>query len=431
MNGVNPMADDDLSKIAVEEVLRPLKEGVLSDLRYWLRSLPWLARVNIVIAGIILGGVSHYYEALAKWISLDHKLSRVLFSPVVPPLEGDEREDLDRAIANKSKQLFSRLDQSANFDVQAWTTAEIILALPDKHIDKDNAISFFNRNMGPAASEFGAHATFAWRKWPTNRYPPSITVSSWVLLAMAQLEARASDDQIGFVLDNQMSNGGWPVYPISKSTQSEMYSSADATATAVWALSEQLKLLTPNEDHNSIETAIRRGASWLFSQADQTTAHWKDYPSGRDLLAVSGFVLHVLHKSSEYDLAGLDRVWLKNLPAAIPRPDQFDSSNRTIFSSGNEPVQTDDTRYYTLPWLVAATLDAYPSGNPAERAFALARLESIFATHPLDTLKANDEDDWIVALCLIGIHGLNVAEAPTASHFDVLQGILPPDFAAP
>jgi len=59
-----------------------------------------------------------------------------------------------------------------------------------------------------------------------------------------------------------------------------------------------------------------------------------------------------------------------------------------------------------LVWLIAATIDAYASGNIVERAFALSWLERVIASEPLEQVKADSDDNWIAAELLIALKGL-------------------------
>lgn len=387
-----------------KEKLKPFIRRVLRPFHRWFVRLPWIGQAGLLLSGTIMLGSWDFHDSLSRWTSLDRRLAQVIWSGRnKPPIAGDLREALARAMANKKEQLYARLDQGGDFAGQAWTTAQMILALQGRRIDPAKAVAYLRRQRGPGSPDFGSASAFAWAKYPTKLYPPHVSATAWVLLSFAQLQQHATAQELKFVLDTQrLSSGWWPTYP---SDDSERNASIDATASATWALYEQQKIGVDDPD-GRVDKAIRAGASWLYSQHIQNAARWKDYPSGREMWSISGLALHVLHVTNRYDLDELDRLWLRNLPASIPRPDDFEISAKTVFRRQNEPIQTDETRYYTLPWLIAATIDAYPKGNIVERAFALAWLERAFEARPLELLKADDSDEWIVALLLIALDEL-------------------------
>jgi hypothetical protein len=393
----------------LKEILQPIVERWIRTVTLWLRRLPFLAQANIVLAAAIVGLTWEFSGALSQWTSLDDRLVRVAVSGrSKPPIARDLRERLLPEIRNRTEQLHAQLrqhyaaqPQPGSFYFTAWTTAEIVAALTDRDIDAAQTIAYFNRERGPGSERFGPSSAFGWAKYGKAGYPPHLDVTSWVLLAFAQLHYSVDSKELEFVLGSQKQAGWWPIYP---SSDDERNASCDATAMTIWALHEQLAVGAPDRD--KITLAVASGAQWLYSQRSPKTARWRDYPAGRPLLSVSGLALHALHMVGGYDLKDIDRLWLRSLPNTLPRADEYDVSARTVFRSSNDPIQTDDTKYYSLPWAIVATIDAYPNGNIFDRAFALNWLERVIAASPLETLKGDNHDNWVLALNLLALKRL-------------------------
>jgi hypothetical protein len=380
----------------------------------WIKRLPLLAQTNLLFVGIISGVSWEYHDALSPWTSLDGRILRVVLSEASkPPIATELRDNLNRDIKNRTEQLFAQLNKhyqqvndNGEYAFSAWTTAEIIVALKDRAVDADKTVAYFNRTRGPGSKEFGAESSFVWSKYQTPRYPPHLDVTSWVVLALAQVDRLVDPQVLDFILSAQKSAGWWPVYPSSGDAWN---ASTDATAMAILALKEELAAGNQYK-RAEIAAAISNGAQWLYSQQVANAARWKDYPNGRPMLSISGLVLHALHtancfdsKTNCFDLAAIDRLWLRTLPNKVPRATDDDISGRTVFGGPNQPIQTDDIRYYPLPDAVMATIDAYPSGSVFERAFALFWLERVLETRPLEKLKGDADDNWILAVNLIAL----------------------------
>jgi hypothetical protein len=282
-----------------------------------------------------------------------------------------------------------------------WATAQIIVALTGRSqqslLEKETAAAYFNAEMNASSS--------AWSRYRGPNYPPHLGVTAWVLLSLAQLGQPATAGQLEFLLLSQKRDGWWPLYP---SDDTDWNASTYATALATWALHEQLRKPGFRDGGQRIESAVARGTGWLYAQRVAGAARWMDYPGGREMLALSGLALHVLHLTNRYDMTDVDRLWLKSLPGTVPRAEYFEVSARTIFRGPwrDGAVGTDDVRHYPLSWAIAATIDAYGSGSLVERAFALSWFERVLATAPLEQLKGDSGDEWIAAELLIALSQL-------------------------
>src|SRR5271167_3442076 len=72
----------------------------------------------------------------------------------------------------------------------------------------------------------------------------------------------------------------------------------------------------------------------------------------------------------------IDQYWMSNLPANLPSiEDQVNSGQPLSLANGD--IFTDSTHNFTLPWLIIATVDAYPQGNTLQRARALRLFDQI------------------------------------------------------
>jgi hypothetical protein len=229
-------------------------------------------------------------------------------------------------------------------------------------------------------------------------------------LALATLGQPAEEAQIEFLLANQKPDGWWPIYPASASSDN---ASSYATALCVWALSEHLNRgLVPPTHVKRVEAGTDRGLAWLLSVRVTGRARWSDYPLvpvGRESVGISGLVVHVLHHARKSNVSAIDRLWLNDLPPAVPAVVEFEASNKTVKNEAGIAVQTDDTRHYALQWAVVATADAYPYGTLWERHAAAGWMER--ALKPLGPSEEADmaalkAGPWVAAELLIALRHL-------------------------
>jgi hypothetical protein len=144
-----------------------------------------------------------------------------------------------------------------------------------------------------------------------------------------------------------------------------------------------------------------------MAQRGSPPARWFNYPfnSGRQpLVSISGLVLHTLHVASRVPPAELEKEWLDHLPEVMPA----DVGENQYFDTPtvSEGLANDYYVQVKLPWVIAATADAYWSGSLFQRARASVFLQRALtqkSVQAADTLMS-----WWRAELLIGMrHALS------------------------
>jgi len=195
-----------------------------------------------------------------------------------------------------------------------------------------------------------------------------------VLYALALYDQPAEPQEIAALLDRQGAEGWWSMFP---ATPDPGNASTAATAWASLALHAQLSrnLIGP-EQRERAGAAIRNAAAWLRSRAEPGRARWTEYAPDHtaeheDYLAVSGLVVHTLRTIS--DDAEFDGRWLAELPKQVPGLNENETAKGQVFRSKNQ-FTLDDVRHYRFPWMLTATVEAFPRGSNLEKAQALVWL---------------------------------------------------------
>jgi hypothetical protein len=274
--------------------------------------------------------------------------------------------------------LPARLDKKSKFAGDAWTSAQILLALREndpgyagkvgvRQIDR-----FFRQIAGPECT--------CWRKLPQGQYPNNVGVTGWVLWALGAYGIPATKGEVEHLLATQNKEGWWPMFSDSKSARS---ASSYATAVAALALQSQAGVKAYQGERERLLKSAQRGAEWLKAHAVSGKTRWKDYPAWPDaakqgeFLGLSGFALFALHRVGAPALVEFDRDWLRGLPDEPPAAQASDSAPKPV-PIGKRSVP-DETRHFALPWAIAATVLAYPSGSLSERMRAMRWLERALA----------------------------------------------------
>ena len=337
----------------------------------------WVSRSDRRKLGAALVAVAVLGSGLAAIFSeTTGRTFRVIFSSDgVVPVSGAIR----RAAGEKAKQLAAaleaRTDRRGKFTGEAWTSAQVLIALGERDPGKARIKSieqFFRSVAGPECA--------CWRRLPRGEFPNHVGVTSWALWAMARYGIPAHKAELEFLLSVQQRDGGWPQFA---GAQEPKFVSSYGTAAAILALHEQSALPGNRAQAKRVRAAVERGAEWLKKRAVEGGARWADYPdwpeakSRAEFLGLSGFVLFALHRVGAPGLEALDRDWLGRLPAEVPGASQAGASRKTV-QVGKRSYR-DDTRYYALPWAILATAAAYPGGSLGERVRTTGWLERALA----------------------------------------------------
>jgi len=295
----------------------------------------------------------------------------------IAPLPAEVRRAAHEQAERLAAALDARLDKKRRLAGVAGVSARILIALAegDAHCASASlartAEKFFRSVAGPEC--------LCWRKLPDSRYPDDVGVTAWVLWALSDYGIPAHKGEIEFLLSSQMRSGAWPQFSAAKQ---DRFASTYATAAAIVGLAAQSGLQPDRARSERMRQAMERGAAWLRSGAGPSGASWTDYPAWPDaseqkrLAGVSGFALFALHRAGAPDLAALDRDWIRNLPADLPA-DDGEASGKPV-RIGRHSYQ-DDTPHYALPWMVLATVFAYPNGSLFDKVAATRWLEGRLA----------------------------------------------------
>ena len=339
----------------------------------WLKRQGAL-RLGLAGAAVLLVLVIAFAAAYARTIGLYYRAATASAARV--PLESEVR----RAAREKAKQLAAaldrRLDKRARFARDVSISASVLVALEEsdagyaRRIDAKLIERYFRALAGPECA--------CWRALPDGRYPNHVGITSWVLRAMAGYGIPAQIGELRFLLSTQTRAGAWPLFAGAKE---ERFASSYATAVAILALHEQAALHANSKLKGQLAAAVERGAEWLKKHAVRGGARWADYPSwpkrGNESLGVSGFVLVALHRVGAAGLEGLDRDWMRQLPADAPAATDSDAPAKTVLVGKRS--YPDRTRYFRLPWSVLATAAAYPNASLSGKAGAIEWLERALA----------------------------------------------------
>jgi hypothetical protein len=355
-----------------------------------------LCAAALVVVVVLGGGLAAIFPEAAG------RYGRVMFtSNRFVPLPDETRQ----AVGEKAKQLAAaldrRLDRKRKLAGEAWTSAQILVALRERdpaypsRIDVKLVEQYFRSAAGPECA--------CWRRFPQGKYPSHVGVTSWALWTFAQYGIPAHKNELEFLLSTQGSDGGWPLFA---GAQEQKFASSYGTAAAILALHEQSAFEPDPKQRKRLASAVDRGADWLKSRAVGSRARWADYPAWpgaeEEFLGVSGFVLFALHRVDASWLGSLDRAWVRDLPAQAPAALRGEASARTVqVGSRSYP---DETRYYELPWTILATVEVYRSAWIFGKVRAVQWLERALAPGAsIYALTGREKNAEIVAEALLAL----------------------------
>ena len=145
---------------------------------------------------------------------------------------------------------------------------------------------------------------------------------------------------------------------------------------------------------SQVEDAIARGVAWLqTTRAD--SGKWKPYPNMANSKvsdSVSGLVLHTLHVADPSGLRDLDRDWLSSLPRDPPEATAMEGD--FVVLRGSNIARIDHFKQIELPWMLIATVDAYPSGDVSEKGRARNWIDAALSEHSVLTADATTNEWW-------------------------------------
>ena len=345
----------------ISEALAETKKRLLV---IWRRLPLWFHLV--VVCFVALCAVAWRYEDfVVKHGRVIRMLPRVAFAEDSIVLTPDSAKVVRTAITTLQREGASDLAASARFPpivmYEAWPAAQAIVSTLNPRQDVLVAIS--------KQKDASCHC------WPQfSNLPPNIAATAWVLRAYALAKQSPGEMEVEFLLTRQC-DGAWPLYDATHDQ------STFATALAVLALYDLVHAgVLSAEQLPHAEVALDRGVAFL--RGSNSGNRWRYYPARSDSSvsdADSGLTIYTLHYVGKGD-AKLDRLWLDSLPHdnLSSRDDEISNTRWLYRSDVSQPPVPDSVRHLRLPWIVAATVSAYPSGGLWQRAKAAALLEEIF-----------------------------------------------------
>jgi hypothetical protein len=246
---------------------------------------------------------------------------------------------------------------------------------------------------------------WCWRETPQAQ--PHTGATGWVVFSMSQLGMKTPQPTLDFMLKMQSPEGWWPLYPAKLEPSN---ASTYATAWAALALCSQLQLRPSDGDDDasvaSAKFAVENALNWLAKNEVVRAARWVDYPantSSRRSISISGLVIHVMNQCRYTEgLGALHQHWLDALPFEVTNANTTEASNADIFL--DKGLEFDRTRHYVLQWTLIATVDAYLSGNLAQRAAAVQWIERILKPTLLGPEVRSQR--WVAAELLFALNYL-------------------------
>ncbi len=389
----------------VRTKLEQLLETLIAPWWSKLLAASWRVRLAALVVIAVVAAAAAFPRELWRLTKQGYYVPRTVWAgPTVVPIS--------KATADRNRQNVQRLVTVVASElpphhpkhIAPWTAAQGVLSVTGIGLADPAAFSALVRSQSDPSCSC----------WTELVGQPVLTrcffISGWVLAALASLRVPATAGELAFLLDHQHAEGWWTTFAVGDRPE---YASTYTTAWAVMGLRLQRAAgLVAAETSTRVDTAIRKGTAWLLSSRIQGTARWKPYPRlalSVPSESVSGTVLHALHVAGAHNLAQLDRQWLDSLPATIVTADQDEKNFVVLRTSSGEAV--DHFVQIKLPWMLAATIDAFANGDVRQRARALEWIEQTL-DHPSVAAAETQPESWWRAELLYALRHASSASAP-------------------
>jgi hypothetical protein len=364
--------------------------SVLDPAAKWILGLSWLKRLVALL--VILGGIALWQHpaVVQDFASYSGRLVRVARAdPTRLPLE---KKLLKRINAARTRLLAANINDAnlvGSGGLTGWSAAQVLLAVAQpgpRSAEEDSLITYVRATRLSGCS--------CWPELNDEDERHAWTfVSGWVMAALAEKKAASTEQELAFLLQQQNTSGSWSSIP---KLGPGPYESVYTTSWAVMGLVMQLDagLVADAKLAAQARRAVQRGAAWLLSKRG-ANARWKPYPhlaSSSISGSISGLALHTLHLAVPDLAADVDQAWLDNLPAsAVPASL---GENYYVEIKQSSTRQIDHFVQLTMPWMLIATVDAYPNGNLLQKARALSWVERTLGHESVKNADAEQENWW-------------------------------------
>jgi hypothetical protein len=350
----------------------------------------WTFRLSV----LVLGGVIVLSWHKADIVSENYRLG----VSVLRIATADNSFALDSETKAKLISTTERLDKTVKTDLTSiaeltpWSIAQSIVALEGNKPTTSRpgyaqkAISLIRSNE--------TNGCFCWAETSTSKETGEMCtfIAGWVMLAFSNLGETISDGELAHILGAQKAEGWWPMF---EDKTDEAFASTYSTAWIVLGLAEMNRReLISSTMRSRAEDAVARGVAWLLTTRTDL-GKWKPYPNtakSRESDSISGLVLHTLHVADPSGLRELDRDWLSSLPRTPPEASFQEGSY--VEMRGSNKGRIDHFQQITLPWMLIATVDAYPSGDIFQRARARNWIDSALSERSVLAADADTTTNW-------------------------------------
>jgi hypothetical protein len=377
----------------VIEYFRKKLEAILDSILdpIWQRVMG--ASIKVKVATLLVCGSAVAATANPEMTSRLYSQSVDLFEVVTVD---QSKIPLHYAVVEKTRATATRLSittkadllKLANGYMTPWSTAQAAAAtngLNAGAFDKQSVTEFIRSHKAPNCD--------CWTELPEETNSPHcVFISGWIMASLAEMSIPASSGEIRYALKTQHDDGSWHTFDVADQPQ---YSSTYSTAWLLIGLVQQrAKGFIDDGEAPNVESAVTRAVGWLLAHRMQG-ARWKAYPelnSSVESESISAVALHALHVASPDQIAALDREWINSLKdQSVPASAE---EKYYVEMEGRGARAIDHFVQLPLPWMVVATVDAFPQGDAFERSKALYWLERRLGDESVAKADADNNNWW-------------------------------------
>jgi hypothetical protein len=372
----------------IQSKFMQLGDSLVAPVWAWVMARSWMFRLCVLVSGGVIVLSWHEPGIVSENYRLAISTLKVAMADGGLALDSDTKAKLSSTT--------QRLERTVKADLMSlgpdpWSIGQAIVAIeegeqPNRPVFAQKAISLIRSHE--------TDGCFCWAEVPSKHTDEMCTfIAGWVMLAFSHLGEPISDSEVAHVLGAQRAEGWWPVF---EDKTDEEFASTFATAWVVLGLAEMNRReLISFAMRSQVEDAVVRGISWLqTTRAD--SGKWKPYPkmaNSKVSDSVSGLVLHTLHVADPSGLRELDQDWLSSLP-----PDPPEAASRIeqnyVELRGSNRARIDHFVQTKLPWMLIATIDAYPAGDVFQKGRARNWIDAALSEHSVLTADASTNNWW-------------------------------------
>ena len=373
----------------IQSKFMQLADSLLAPVWAWVMARCWMFRSCVLVLGGVIVLSWHKPEIVSENYRLGISTLKVAMADGGLALDSDTKAKLLSTTQRLERTVKADLTSFAG--LVPWSIGQAIVAVeegeqPTRPVFAQKAISLIRSNE--------TDGCFCWAEVPSKRTDEMCTViAGWVMLAFSHLGEPISDSEVAHVLGAQRAEGWWPIF---EDKTDEEFASTFSTAWIVLGLAEMNRReLISVAMRSQVEAAVVRGISWLqTTRAD--SGKWKPYPNMANSKvsdSVSGLVLHTLHVADPSGLRELDQDWLSSLPRDPPEAASGIEQN-FVELRGSNKERIDHFGQIKLPWMLIATIDAYPAGDVFQKGRARNWIDAALSEHSVLTADASTNNWW-------------------------------------